>query len=126
MEECLPCAFGTTSAPGAKAEDQCRPLPQACPAGQEAPPGAVSAQLCGCLPGYGGAFGLTGMDCRDWLSGGNGQGKGWVMESIATMIAAMLLPNTVVMRVNKAEGRAYHQAGIPTRACHERSIDGGL
>jgi len=93
MEECLPCAFGTTSAPGAKAEEQCRPIPQVCPAGQEAPPGAVSAQQCGCLPGYGGALGVTVVDCRglaEWRGWTRrGPPNGWVMQLIATMLVSV-------------------------------------
>lgn len=54
MEDCRPCPFGQTSAPGAISLDRCVPAAQACPVGQIAPPDAVSPAECGCLPGFGG------------------------------------------------------------------------
>jgi hypothetical protein len=54
LEECSPCPFGTTSAPGSTGEDECKKNASPCPIGQAAPPGAVGPQQCACLPGYGG------------------------------------------------------------------------
>ena len=54
LEECLPCPFGYTSAPGAKGIESCVKVAMKCPAGQIAPSDAVSPDECACLPGYGG------------------------------------------------------------------------
>jgi hypothetical protein len=55
MEDCKPCPFGTTSAEGSAAKEQCQvPVQQACPIGQWAPEGAVSAEECRCYTGFGG------------------------------------------------------------------------
>lgn len=54
MEDCVPCPFGYTSAPGTTSWKGCVPAAQECPVGQLAPLGAVSRQECGCLPGHGG------------------------------------------------------------------------
>lgn len=54
LSECLACNFTLTSAPGAQSEEECVPAAQPCPIGQIAPPNAVSAEQCACLPGYGG------------------------------------------------------------------------
>jgi hypothetical protein len=50
------------------------PVTQPCPIGQIAPPGAVSADNCGCLPGFGG--GKQGVR----LQGGGGQHMGQHMS----------------------------------------------
>jgi hypothetical protein len=57
MEDCIPCPFGQTSRAGAERRHECVPESQTCPIGQIAPPDAVSAEQCGCLPGYGGMWG---------------------------------------------------------------------
>lgn len=55
MEDCKACPFGTTSAEGSIAKEQCQvPVQQACPIGQWAPEGAVSAEECRCYKGFGG------------------------------------------------------------------------
>lgn len=48
--------FGYTSSPGASDIRECKPVAQKCPPGQMAPVDAVSAEQCGCLPGFGGAL----------------------------------------------------------------------
>lgn len=55
-EDCKPCPFGHTSAPGACSRQECVPASQPCPVGQVAPYGAVSSDQCVCLPGHGGRF----------------------------------------------------------------------
>lgn len=55
-EDCIPCPFGYTSAPGTTSWEGCVPASQECPVGQLAPLGAVSKEECGCLPGHGGTF----------------------------------------------------------------------
>ena len=52
-EQCNPCPFGTTSAPGSSSNASCVPTLTACPVGQIAPPNAVSVSECSCLPGFG-------------------------------------------------------------------------
>ena len=52
-EQCNPCPFGTTSAPGSSGVASCVTSRTACPAGQIAPPTAVSVSECSCLPGFG-------------------------------------------------------------------------
>lgn len=59
MEDCVPCPFGYTSAPGTTSWKGCVPAAQECPVGQLAPLGAVSKDECGCLPGHGGELSLT-------------------------------------------------------------------
>jgi hypothetical protein len=54
MEDCKPCAFGSTSSAGATSDAQCVEAAQACPVGQIPVVDAVSGAQCGCLPGYGG------------------------------------------------------------------------
>lgn len=54
LEDCVPCPFGYTSAPGTTSWKGCVPAAQECPVGQLAPLGAVSKEECGCLPGHGG------------------------------------------------------------------------
>ena len=77
MEDCRPCPFGFTSAAGSNSSAQCVPADQPCPVGQIAPPGAVSADQCGCIPGYGG--GATPKDActicpvGTWAPGNNTQ-----------------------------------------------------
>lgn len=51
---CRPCPFGMTSEAGTTSVDGCVPAAQPCPVGQIAPPDAVSAEECTCLPGFGG------------------------------------------------------------------------
>jgi hypothetical protein len=50
---CLPCGFGLTSAEGTTTRDDCVPSKFSCPVGMGAAPGAVSADECACLPGFG-------------------------------------------------------------------------
>ena len=52
-EQCNPCPFGTTSAPGSSSSASCVATLTACPAGQIAPPTAVTVSECSCLPGFG-------------------------------------------------------------------------
>jgi hypothetical protein len=57
MEDCKPCPFGTTSKAGSvTADEDCVPVAQPCPVGQIAPPSAVSAEHCACVPGFGGEY----------------------------------------------------------------------
>lgn len=60
-EDCKPCPFGHTSAPGSCGKNECVPASQPCPVGQIAPPGAVSSDQCVCLPGHGGKH--VGFEC---------------------------------------------------------------
>jgi hypothetical protein len=59
MEDCKPCPFGTTSAPGTDRVEKCVPVPQSCPVGMYAPANAVDDDQCSCYPG----FGYTGNAC---------------------------------------------------------------
>jgi hypothetical protein len=49
-EACKACGWGFTSAAAASSKEQCVAVHE-CPAGQLAPPGAVSVKQCGCKPG---------------------------------------------------------------------------
>jgi hypothetical protein len=55
-EDCKPCPFGYTSAPGSTHLHQCVRTLQACPIGQWAPKDAVGKEHCACYPGFGGTF----------------------------------------------------------------------
>lgn len=67
MEDCKPCPFGYTSRPGSRGREECEPIPQACPVGQIALAGAVSASQCVCLPGHGGegSVSVMGSGCAE-------------------------------------------------------------
>lgn len=54
LEDCKPCPFAQTSAPGACGVNECKPVIHPCPIGQFAPMGAVSQDQCSCYPGFGG------------------------------------------------------------------------
>lgn len=56
MEDCKPCPFGFTSAPGACGIHECRPVVHACPIGQWAPMGSTSPADCRCYRGFGGGL----------------------------------------------------------------------
>lgn len=71
MDDCQPCSFGYTSRAGADSQRECVPEAQACPVGQIAPPDAVSEELCGCLPGYGGE--RLSVEMGGYLLGRSGQ-----------------------------------------------------
>jgi hypothetical protein len=64
MEECVACGFGLTSQEGATSREECRPVQQACPIGQWAPPDAVSKEMCQCYRGFGGAVCVFTFACR--------------------------------------------------------------
>lgn len=61
MDDCEPCGFGYTSPAGAESKEQCTRLPHKCPAGQIAPPDAVSEAECACRPGWGGKLLVAGV-----------------------------------------------------------------
>ena len=54
IDKCKPCPFGYSSKPGAESIAECEKVYLSCPANQIAPPGAISAEACACLPGFGG------------------------------------------------------------------------
>lgn len=75
MEVCKACPWGQTSKAGAESVFDCVPAAHTCPPGQVAPPDAVSAEQCACLPGYG-AGETAGDACHmcpagSWSPGGS-------------------------------------------------------
>jgi len=68
MEDCKPCPLGYTSGPGTVSDTKCVKVPQVCPAGQIAPPDAVSPEQCACMGGFGGEYSGFVM-CADGVYG---------------------------------------------------------
>jgi len=75
-EQCLPCPFGTTSAPGSSANSSCVTTLTACPPGQIAPPTAVSSSECSCRAGFGWTGTTATGSCQICPVGSFGTGEG--------------------------------------------------
>eukprot|EP00775_Hariotina_reticulata_P007566 gene7566-biopygen9370 len=75
-EQCRPCPFGTTSAPGSDSSASCVASPTECPPGQIAPPTAVSSSECSCLPGFGWTGNTVTGSCQICPVGWYGTGVG--------------------------------------------------